>query len=68
MDVLNEAAAVAGTPAISIPCGLDSQGLPVGLQFMGNYFDEGTILNAAYQFEKETNFFNVLAEGRTKYE
>ena len=68
MDVLNEAAAVAGTPAISVPCGLDSQGLPVGLQFMGNYFDEGTILNAAYQFEKETNFFNVLAEGRMKYE
>lgn len=68
MDVLNEAAAVAGTPAISIPCGLDSKGLPVGLQFMGNYFDEGTILNAAYQFEKETNFFNVLEEGRKKYE
>ncbi|QQS43691.1 Asp-tRNA(Asn)/Glu-tRNA(Gln) amidotransferase subunit GatA [Candidatus Roizmanbacteria bacterium] len=68
MDVLNEAAAVAGTPAISVPCGLDSKGLPVGLQFMGNYFDEGTILNAAYQFEKETDFFNVLAEGRKKYE
>lgn len=68
MDVLNEAAAVAGTPAISIPCGLDSKGLPVGLQFMGNYFDEGTILNAAYQFENETNFFNVLTEGRKKYE
>ncbi len=68
MDVLNEAAAVAGTPAISIPCGLDSKGLPVGLQFMGNYFDEGTILNAAYQFEKETNFFDVLSEGRKKYE
>lgn len=68
MDVLNEAAAVAGTPAISVPCGLDSKGLPVGLQFMGNYFDEGTILNAAYQFEKETDFFNVLSEGRKKYE
>ncbi len=68
MDVLNEAAAVAGTPAISVPCGLDSKGLPVGLQFMGNYFDEGTILNAAYQFEKETNFFDVLEKGRKKYE
>lgn len=68
MDKLNEAAAVAGTPAISIPCGLDSASLPVGLQFMGNYFQEGTLLNIAYQFEKETNFFNVIYEGQKKYE
>lgn len=67
MDVLNEAAAVAGTPAISVPCGLDSKGLPVGLQIMGNYFDEGNILNAAYQFEKETNFFDVIKKGQAKY-
>ena len=67
MDVLNEAAAVAGTPAISVPCGLDSNGLPVGLQIMGNYFDEGNILNAAHQFEKETNFFDVIKKGREKY-
>ncbi|PIZ64622.1 Asp-tRNA(Asn)/Glu-tRNA(Gln) amidotransferase GatCAB subunit A [Candidatus Roizmanbacteria bacterium CG_4_10_14_0_2_um_filter_36_9] len=67
MDKLNEAAAVAGTPAISIPCGLDSNGLPVGLQIMGNYFDEGTILSAAHQFEKETNFFDVIKIGREKY-
>ena len=67
MDVLNEAAAVAGTPAISVPCGLDSNGLPVGLQIMGNYFDEGNILNAAHQFEKETNFFDVIKKGLEKY-
>jgi len=67
MDVLNEAAAVAGTPAISIPCGLDSKGLPVGLQFMGNYFDEENILNLSYQFEQETNFFDVIKLGREKY-
>lgn len=67
MDVLNEAAAVAGTPAISIPCGLDSQGLPIGLQIMGNYFDEGTILNAAYQFEQETDYFGVVKKGLNKY-
>ncbi len=67
MDILNEAAAVAGTPAISVPCGLDKNGLPVGLQFMGNYFDEGLLLNAAYQFEQETNFFDVIKMGREKY-
>lgn len=67
MDVLNEAAAVAGTPAISVPCGLDKNGLPVGLQFMGNYFEEGLLLNAAYQFEKETNFFDVIEKGIQRY-
>ncbi len=67
MDVLNEAAAVAGTPAMSVPCGFDSNGLPVGLQIMGNYFDEGNILNLGYQFEQETNFFNVIKKGRDKY-
>ncbi len=67
MDILNEAAAVAGTPAMSIPCGLDSKGLPVGLQIMGNYFDEGNILNAAYQFEKETNYFDVIKKGQELY-
>ena len=67
MDVLNEAACVAGTPAISIPCGLDSKGLPVGLQFMGNYFDEGTLLNISKQFEQETEFFGVIKKGFERY-
>nr|MBP7967741.1 hypothetical protein [Candidatus Woesebacteria bacterium] len=67
MDVLNEAAAVAGTPAMNVPCGLDSHGLPVGLQIMGNYFDEGNILNLGYQFEQETQFFDVIKKGREKY-
>ena len=67
MDVLKEAAAVAGTPAMNVPCGLDRNGLPVGLQIMGNYFDEGTILNLGYQFEQETQFFDVIKKGRAKY-
>ena len=68
MDVLNEPAAVAGIPAINVPCGLDSNGLPIGLQFMGNYFDESTALNAAYQFEKETDFFGIIKKGFEKYQ
>ncbi len=67
MDILNEPAAVAGIPAISVPCGLDSQGLPVGLQIMGKYFDEKSVLNLAYQFEKETNFFDVIKNGFQNY-
>jgi len=40
-----------GLPAISIPCGLDRQGLPMGLQLIGKAFDEATVLRAARAFE-----------------
>ncbi|NTU47284.1 Asp-tRNA(Asn)/Glu-tRNA(Gln) amidotransferase subunit GatA [Candidatus Roizmanbacteria bacterium] len=67
MDVLNEPGAVSGIPAINVPCGFDTNNLPVGLQFMGNYFEEGTLLNLSYQFEKETEFFGVIKEGLARY-
>lgn len=41
----------AGVPAISVPCGVDSNHLPVGLQFVGKHFDEGLMLAAAKAFE-----------------
>ncbi len=47
---------IAGVPAISIPCGVDSNNMPIGMQLIGNYFDEETILNAAYTYEQATNF------------
>lgn len=68
MDVLNEPGAVAGIPAINIPVGLDKNGLPVGLQIMGNYFNESGLLNIAHQFEKETDYFGVIKQGMKKYE
>lgn len=40
-----------GLPAISVPCGLSKDGLPIGLQLMGRAFDEATVLRAAYTFE-----------------
>lgn len=49
---------LAGIPAISIPSGLDDEGLPIGLQIMGNYFDESTIYKAAYAFEQSTDHHN----------
>ncbi len=67
MDQLNEPASVAGIPAISVPVGLDKNNLPIGMQIMGNYFDEGTILNLAYQLEKETDFFGVIKKGVQNY-
>jgi len=68
MDVLNEPAAVAGLPAINIPVGLDKNNLPVGMQFIGNYFQESKLLNVSHFFEKETNFFNVREFVQKKYE
>lgn len=53
---------LAGVPSISVPCGF-SEGLPVGLQVIGNYFDEATILKAAHSFEKNTNHHTKLAPG-----
>lgn len=48
------AANLAGIPAISIPCGMDRRGLPIGLQIMGNSFCEEDILRVAYTYEKAT--------------
>jgi aspartyl-tRNA(Asn)/glutamyl-tRNA(Gln) amidotransferase subunit A len=53
-DIYTLPANVAGIPAISVPCEtveVDGKNLPVGLQLMGKWFDEETILNAAYIFE-----------------
>jgi aspartyl-tRNA(Asn)/glutamyl-tRNA(Gln) amidotransferase subunit A len=43
---------IAGVPAISVPCGKDSSGMPVGMQLIGKPFDEKTLIRAAYTFEQ----------------
>jgi len=55
-DVLTVPINVAGLPALSLPCGFDSQGLPVGLQLIGNYFTEDKLLSVGHQFQQITNF------------
>ncbi len=47
---------IGGLPAISMPCALDSKGLPIGLQLIGKAFDEEKIFRAAYTYEQNTNF------------
>jgi len=43
-----------GGCGLSIPCGFDKDGMPIGVQLLGKYFDEGTILNLAYAYEQAT--------------
>ena len=55
-DICTVSINIAGVPAISIPCGVDSEGMPVGMQLIGNKFEEEKILNAAYTFEQKVKF------------
>jgi len=55
-DVLTIPVNMAGIPAISIPCGFNHEGLPVGLQIMGKHFDEEMLLRVAYTFEQNTDY------------
>ncbi len=55
-DICTVSVNIAGLPGISIPCGVDSNGMPIGMQLIGNKFKEETILNAAYTYEQETKF------------
>ena len=56
LDVYTAPVNLAGLPGISLPCGLDSKGLPVGLQLIGRPFGEADILRAACAFQRETDF------------
>lgn len=67
MDKLNEPSSISGLPGISIPIGLDKNKLPIGMQIIGKKFDESEILNLAYQFEKETDYFNITKELLKQY-
>ena len=57
-DIYTVPVNIAGIPAISLPCGL-SNGLPVGMQIMGNYFKEDTLFNLAYSYEQSTNWHEM---------
>ena len=55
-DLCTVSVNIAGLPGISIPCGVDSQGMPIGLQLIGKPFGEETIIQAAYTYEQEIKF------------
>lgn len=55
-DIYTISVNLAGLPGISLPCGLDSKGLPIGLQLIGDCFEEKKIIRAAYAFEQTRGY------------
>jgi len=55
-DVFTLPASLAGIAGACIPCGFDSDGLPIGLQILGAAFDEATVLRAAYAYQRATDW------------
>ena len=55
-DLCTVSVNIAGLPGISIPCGVDNSGLPIGLQLIGKPFGEETLIQAAYTYEQEIKF------------
>ncbi len=61
-DIYTIAVNLAGLPAISLPCGTDRHGLPVGLQLIGNRFEEKKLLRSAFAYEKAAGGFRNCRE------
>lgn len=55
-DIYTISVNLAGLPGISVPCGLDRNGLPIGIQFIGNCFEEKKIIRAAYAYEQTREY------------
>ena len=55
-DIYTLGVSLAGLPGMSAPCGFGQNGMPVGLQIIGNYFDEGRMLATAHQYQQVTDW------------
>ena len=62
-DIFTLPASLAGLPGMSVPAGFGEGGMPVGLQLIGNYFQESRLLNAAHRLQQATDFHLRAPEG-----
>jgi aspartyl-tRNA(Asn)/glutamyl-tRNA(Gln) amidotransferase subunit A len=62
-DIFTNTVNLAGLPGLSIPAGLDEAGLPVGLQLIGQFMDEGRLLGAAHRFQQATDWHQLVPKG-----
>lgn len=61
-DIYTVSVNLAGIPAVSLPCGFDGKGLPVGMQLIGEAFSEAKLIKAAYAYQQETDFHKKAFE------
>ena len=62
-DIFTNTVNLAGLPGLSIPCGFDTNGLPVGMQLIGRFMDEASLLGFAHQFQLETAWHQSVPTG-----
>jgi len=62
-DIYTLSASLAGLPGMSVPCGFGANDMPVGLQLIGNYLQEGKLLNVAHRLQQATDFHLRTPEG-----
>jgi len=55
-DIYTISVNLAGLPALSLPCGFDDDGMPIGMQIIGKPFDEAIILRVAHAYEQSTEW------------
>ena len=62
-DIYTIAVNLAGLPGMSLPCGFDATGLPIGMQLSGNYFSEARMLGVAHQYQRASDWHQRKPEG-----
>jgi len=62
-DIYTIAVNLAGLPGMSLPCGFDDQGLPIGMQLIGNYFDEARLINVAHAYQQASDWHRRTPAG-----
>ena len=60
-DIYTVSVNLSGIPAVALPCGMDSEGLPVGMQLIGKAFSEETLVAAAAEYQRATDFHKAVA-------
>lgn len=63
-DIYTVSVNLAGLPSMVVPCGLDSKGMPVGMQLTGKPFSENTLLNIGLNYQNATAFHKIKASGK----
>jgi len=62
-DIFTLPASLAGLPGMSVPAGTGAHGMPVGLQLIGNYFDEGSLLHTTHALQQATDWHTAVPAG-----